>query len=267
MPEGDTVFLSATRLQRALAGETLRHTEFRIPSLATADLSGRSVEEVTSVGKHLLFRISGGVTLHTHFEMEGSWHLYRPGERWKGPTFQVRALLKTDPWTAVGFRLPVIELLETAREDDALGHLGPDPLRAWDPEEATRRVEQEAERPIGDVLIDQRAIAGLGNVYRSETCFLAGLDPRTRVGEVADVRKIVDLAARLIRANKTTGTQVTTGDPRPRRRQWVYGRAGEPCRRCGTPIERAGGGPGLDDRVVFWCPRCQPPPATGCRVD
>ena len=261
MPEGDTVFLSATRLQRALGGLTLTHTEFRVPSLATVDLSGRTLEEVTSWGKHLLFRISGGVTLHTHFKMEGSWHLYRPGERWKGPGFQVRALLKTEPWVAVGFRLPIVELVETAREGDVVGHLGPDPLREWDPEEATRRVEEHPERPIGDVLLDQRAIAGLGNVYRSETCFLGGVYPFTPVAEVGDVRKLVDLGARLIRANKTTGNQITTGDPRPKRRHWAYGRAGEPCRRCGTPIERAGGGPGLDDRVVFWCPRCQPAPA------
>ena len=131
MPEGDTVFLSATRLHKALAEEELLKTDFRVPRFATSDLSGRKVLEVTSVGKHILMRIDDGITLHTHFKMEGAWDLYRSGQRWRGPAWQVRVVLETRPWVAVGFRLPVVELLPTDNEREVIGHLGPDPLRAW----------------------------------------------------------------------------------------------------------------------------------------
>ncbi|MFN2432393.1 MAG: DNA-formamidopyrimidine glycosylase family protein [Gemmatimonadota bacterium] len=262
MPEGDTVFLAATRLHAALAGQVLRRTDFRVPTFATADLSGRAVREVVSRGKHLLFRVDGGVTLHTHYRMDGSWHLYRPGERWGGPNFQVRVVLVTDPWVAVGFRLAVTELLETDREHEVVGHLGPDPLGPdWDAGEALRRLQADPARPIGEALLDQRVIAGPGNVYRCEICFLRGLYPWTSVGEVHDPERVVDLLARLMQANRSMGNQVTTGDDRRGRRRWVYARAGQPCRRCGTPIRSKSHEPGEGgERATYWCPRCQPAP-------
>ena len=260
MPEGDTVFLAATRLRVALAGQTLARTEFRVPRFATADLTGRVVEDVKSRGKHLLVRIGGGVTLHTHGKMEGAWHLYRPGERWRGPGWQVRVLLETVPWIAVGFRLAVAELIDTAHEGEVLAHLGPDPLGPdWDPAEALRRLLARPERPIGEALLDQRVMAGPGNVWKCELCFLRGVDPWTPVARVPQPERLVDLVKRLFDANRTTGSHITTGDARPGRTHWVYGRGGAPCLRCGTRIRvRASGDP---ERITYWCPRCQPPPS------
>jgi endonuclease VIII len=257
VPEGDTVYLAGTRLQRALGGQTLTRTEFRVPRYATTDLSGRRVEEIVPRGKHLLFRIEGGITLHTHFLMQGSWHLYKPKQHWRGPQHEVRVVLTTDPWTAVGFRLPVIDLIETADEERVVGHLGPDPLNeTWDEGEALRRFKEREDLTIAEVLLDQSAMAGLGNVYKSETCFLRGVHPETLVRDVEDLPSLIRLAARMLRANRTTGNQITTGIDRPGRQRWVYGRAGEPCRRCRTPIRRSGGGIG-EERVTYWCPSCQ----------
>lgn len=260
MPEGDTVFLAGTRLRRALAGHLLTRTEFRVPRYATTDLAGRVLEEVVVRGKHLLFRIEGGTTLHTHFKMDGSWHLYRPKQNWRGPSHQVRAILETASWTAVGFRLPVVELLPTAEEEQVVGHLGPDPLSdTWDEDDAVRRISERAEATIAQVLLDQSAMAGLGNIYKSEICFLRGVHPDTKVANVEGLRELIKLGARMLRANRTSGNQITTGIDRPGKRQWVYGRGGEPCRRCGTSIRRSGGGIG-EERVTYWCPRCQPKP-------
>ena len=259
MPEGDTVFLAATRLNDALAGETLTASDLRVPQLATVDLSGKTVENVVARGKHLLFRTEGGRTIHTHFKMEGSWHLYRPGQSWRGPQHEVRAVLTTAGRVAVGFRLPVLEIIATVAEPDVVGHLGPDPLQPnWDPAEVVKRLGSREDEEIGTVVLDQSVIAGPGNVYKSEICFLRGVHPRTLVRDVPDIDGFVALLARLMQANRTTGMQITTGDTRRGRMQWVYGRAGESCRRCTTKIERelqAGYG---GDRVTFWCPSCQP---------
>jgi endonuclease-8 len=257
VPEGDTVFVAATRLHRALAGEVLTKTDFRVPAIATADLSGREVLEVASRGKHFLFRVEGGVTFHTHFKMDGEWHLYRRGAPWRGPDHTIRAVLETAAWTAVGFHLTMSELVPTEREDDVVGHLGPDPLTEWDPGEALRRLRLQADRPIGEVLLDQTIIAGPGNVYKCEICFLRGIDPWTPVRDVPDHEGLVDLTRRLLQANRNTGSQITTGDGRPGRQRWVYGRGGRPCRRCGTRIRRKGQDPG-GERVTYWCPSCQP---------
>ncbi|MDQ3767585.1 MAG: DNA glycosylase [Actinomycetota bacterium] len=257
MPEGDTVYLAATRLNGALAGQPLTKTDFRVPRFATMDLSGRRIRHVAARGKHLLFRIEDGVTLHTHFMMDGAWRLYRPGERWRGPAFQARAVLETPPWVAVGFKLAVTELIPTAGEHEIVGHLGPDLLGPdWDPSEALRRLKAQGDRPLGDALLDQTVMAGLGNVYKCEVCWLKGLDPWLRVSDAGDLKGVVDLAKRLIEANRTIGSQVTTGDLRRGRGQWVYARAGRPCRRCGTPIRRRHEG---GERVTYWCPHCQPP--------
>ncbi|MDQ3645906.1 MAG: DNA glycosylase [Actinomycetota bacterium] len=258
MPEGDTVHLAAARLHQALGDKVLRRTEFRVPRFATADVSGRRLQEVIARGKHLLFRIDGGVTLHTHFKMEGSWHLYRHGEAWRGPAHQVRALLETDDRVAVGFRLAITELIDTGREDEVTGHLGPDVLGPdWDADEAVTRLQAEPDREIGEALLDQRVLAGVGNVYKCEICFLRGIWPRTLVRDVPDLPGVVGLAKRLMEANRTTGQQITTGDRRPGRKHWVYGRAGKPCLRCRSTIahdrQMASGG----ERITFWCPRCQ----------
>ena len=258
MPEGDTVFLAATRLNRALAQRDLTKTDFRVPRYATVDLAGRTVEEVTSRGKHILFHIEGGVVLHTHFKMEGSWDLYRPGERWHGPGWQVRVVLETESWVAVGFRLPVIDLLQKGEEAAVVGHLGPDPLRDWDEDEALRRLEARSKDSIGEALLDQSVIAGLGNVYKSEICFLRGLHPLTPVGAVDDLGPVVVLAKRLLEANRATGNQITTGDARRGRTRWVYGREGQPCRRCRTTIERLQQTAQGFERVTYLCPSCQP---------
>lgn len=259
MPEGDTVHLAARRLHHALAGKTLTRGELRVPRFATEDLAGRTVTEVVAKGKHLLFRMDGAITLHTHFKMEGSWHLYRHGQRWHGPDFQVRAVLANIDWVAVGFRLAIVELIGCASEPEVVGHLGPDPLGDdWDSSEALTRLRARPERTIGEALLDQTIMAGPGNVYRCEVCFLRGFDPWTPVGLVDEPAKIVDLMKRLMEVNRARGDQVTTGDTRPGRERWVYGRGGEPCRRCGTKIERAEQGRPPAERVTYWCPSCQP---------
>ncbi len=258
MPEGDTVYLACKRLHSALAGAELTATDFRVPSLAAADLSGVTVLEVASRGKHQLFRFSDGTTLHTHFKMEGSWHLYRHGERWHGPGFQARVVLETADRVAVGFRLAITELFPTAREGERLAHLGPDPLGPdWDADEALRRLVADPARTISEALLDQRVMAGVGNVWRCELCFLRGVDPWTTVGKVREPEKLVALTRRLFEANRGTGSQITTGDGRAGNKQWVYGRRNQRCRRCGTPIARRDAPD--PDRVTYWCPRCQPP--------
>lgn len=261
MPEGDTVFLAATRLRAALAGRPLTKSDFRVPQLATVDLSGRVVEDVVARGKHLLFRIEGGLSLHTHYSMEGEWHLYRHGERWRGPAFQVRAVLENVEFVAVGFQLAVVEIVPTAAEPDVIGHLGPDPLADdWDPAAVVAALRSRSDEEIGSVLLDQRVVAGPGNVYKSEVCFLAGIHPRTLVRDISDLWRVVDLVERLMKANRTTGHQITTGDPRPGKRRWVYGRASKGCLRCGTPIRKIDQ-PGYGgERVTYWCPTCQPAP-------
>jgi endonuclease-8 len=257
VPEGDTVHLAAARLGRALAGERIARADLRVPRFATSDLSGKTITEVVARGKHLLFRLDDEVTLHTHFKMEGTWHLYRASERRRGgPDHEIRAIIETEPWTAVGWRLGVVELLPTAREPDVVGHLGPDVLGPdWDPQRVIDRMRREPERAIGEVLLDQRVIAGPGNVYKSEVCFLRGVHPETAAGDVRDLPGLVNLVKRLMEVNRTTGSQITTGDARPGRKQWVYGRGGRPCMRCGTLIERKAE-PG--ERVTYWCPSCQP---------
>jgi endonuclease-8 len=259
MPEGDTVWLAGRRLHDALAGDRLTRSDFRVPHLATADLTGRTVTEVVSRGKHLLTRVDDDLTLHTHFRMDGSWHLYRHGDRWRGgPQWQVRVLLETAGWQAVGYRLPVVELLPRDREDDAVGHLGPDILGPdWDPVEAVARLTAQPDREIGDALLDQRNLAGIGNVYKAESLFLSGVDPWSPVREVPDLPGVVERAARLLELNKSTASQVTTGDSRRGREHWVFERAGRQCRRCGTPVQSARQGTPPYDRITYWCSTCQ----------
>ncbi|WP_019876530.1 Fpg/Nei family DNA glycosylase [Sporichthya polymorpha] len=268
MPEGDTVFLACKRLHQALAGQPVTASDFRVPQLATADLSGATVLEVVPRGKHQLLRFSPAdrdadgepLTLHTHFKMDGTWHLYRPGATRKGgPDFQVRVVLTTPDWEAVGYRLPVVELIPTAQEHTVVGHLGPDLLGPdWDLDEALRRLGSAPERTIGEALLDQRNLAGIGTLYRAETLFLSGIHPRTPVAAVPDLRAVVERARRLLEANKDRPDQSTTGDLRRGRTAWVFERARQPCRRCGTRIREEAFGPRGQERKAYWCPRCQP---------
>jgi endonuclease VIII len=173
----------------------------------------------------------------------------------------VRLVVATDAATAVGTQLGIVELMKTPDEERVLGHLGPDLLGDdWDPDEALHRLTLRPERPVGETLLDQTVMAGIGNIFKSEICFLRGIEPARPVGEIRDPGAIVDLARRLLLANRSTGNQVTTGDPRRGRRHWVYGRGSEPCRRCGTRIERRidGGAGEPGERVTYWCPSCQP---------
>lgn len=257
VPEGDTVYRTAHQQRDALAGRVLRASDFRVPAFATVDLAGETVHDVVSRGKHLLHRI-GDWTVHSHLKMEGAWRVFRGGERWTRPAHQARAVLTVEGVQSVGFELGVLEVLPTSEEDRVVGHLGPDLLGPdWDAAEATRRITADPSVPVFSALLDQRNLAGVGNVYANELCFVRGLLPTRPVGEVDDLPALVSLARRMLIANRGRWTRTTTGDLRAGRRSWVYGRTGEPCRRCGTPLEGGELGPAGQERVVSWCPRCQ----------
>ncbi|MEU1755309.1 DNA-formamidopyrimidine glycosylase family protein [Micromonospora matsumotoense] len=267
MPEGDTVWNTARVLHRALAGTRLTGSDFRVPTLATTDLSGWTVRESASRGKHLLLRLTAppqaaptaAWTLHSHLRMDGVWRAYAPGERWTArPAHLIRVVLRSPEAVAVGYHLHELALLPTVDEERLLGHLGPDLLGTdWDPDEAVRRLAAAPEVTIGEALLDQRNLAGVGNLYKCELLFLRGLSPWTPVGAVPDLAGTVALAQRLLAANRGRWTQSTTGSLRRGQTSYVYGRRAQPCRRCGTAI----GKEELGDRVTYWCPTCQPPPA------
>jgi len=254
MPEGDVVWSTARRLHQALAGRTLTRSDFRVPRLATADLTGDVVTETVARGKHLLTRTKNGLTVHTHLRMDGTWRV-RPAAEKIRDSHRIRLLLANKEWQAIGYQLGVVELIRTSEEAKITGHLGPDLLGPdWDRDEAVRRLSAEPDRPIGEALLDQRNLAGIGNVYKAEVLFLRGLSPWQRAGDVADLGALADLAKRLLEANKERFGHITTGSTRRGGEHWVYGRQGRPCRRCGTPIRSAG----QRDRITFWCPSCQP---------
>lgn len=260
MPEGDTVWRACRRLDAVLAGRTLTGTEFRVPTLATTDLAGVAVRQVTSRGKHQLFRLSNDYTLHSHFRMDGAWRIYARGQKWTGgPAFQIRAVLETAGHAVVGYLLPVLELLPTADEDQVVGHLGPDLLgEDWDLDEALRRLRRQPDGSIGEALLDQRNLAGIGTFYRAEVLFLQGLHPRTPVREVPDLPRLVRRSQQLLYVNRWRPEQSTTGNLRTASRAWVFERNGQPCRRCGTAILTEEFGPRTQERRSYWCPRCQP---------
>ncbi|MDQ1714411.1 MAG: endonuclease [Frankiaceae bacterium] len=261
MPEGDTVYRQAKRMNEALAGELVTRSDFRVPQLATTDLVGRTVLEVASRGKHLLHRFSDDLTLHTHLRMDGDWQV-RPSpfdDRRVRNAFEIRTILGTKKSTAVGWRLPVLELLRTSDEDKAVGYLGPDLLgKDWDADEAVRRLQAHPDATAADALLEQRNMAGVGNVYKNELLFLRGLHPDTSVGAINDVRGLVELSHKLLVANKDRMVRVTTGDPRPGRNVWVYGRAGRECYRCGTTLLPHKHGVPTQITSTTFCPRCQP---------
>ncbi len=252
MPEGDSVRRTARRLDQ-LAGETLTHAELRWPSAPAAQLAGRRVLGTHSVGKHLLTRLDGAtpLTLHTHLRMDGSWRVWPTGAHAiPGPRTPARAVLVTEGHLAVGFSLGMLDLVATDREQTLIGHLGPDVLGpAWDAAAALARLREASDQTIGDALLDQRILAGVGTYWASEALFLQGLHPLTRVAAVDPER-----LARLVERLPTLLGLGLARRPEP----YAYGRARRPCRRCGTPIARVGVGTPPQQRELFLCPRCQP---------
>lgn len=274
MPEGDTIFRAARTLNRALAGQEVARFESVLPALTRihedAPLTGRQIERVTSAGKNVLMRFSGGLTLRTHMRMNGSWHIYRPGETWRRSRRDMRIVIATDAFEAVGFNIPVAELLDDkaiARHPD-LRRIGPDILgETFDETEASRRIRARGDALVADVLLNQRVLAGIGNVYKSEVLFACRVNPFTPVRALDDeqIGCLVSTAHRFLKTNvgdalppmtTYTGYRRTTRRDDPTERLWVYGRGRLPCRRCGTPIRIRK--QGIDARLTYWCPSCQP---------
>jgi len=265
MPEGDTIFRTAEVLRATLVNRRIVDARAqpqpglrRVPDLGR--LIGAAVTSVEARGKHLLIGFDNGLTLRSHLRMTGSWHRYRPGEEWHRPARQASAVLETADAVAVAFNMPVVELLTDAdlRRSRSLLELGPDLLaRAFDADEALRRLRERDAEELGNALLDQRAVAGIGNVYKSEVSFLEGLDPWAPVRTFHDSELLGALrtARRLLQANARGGARVTTASPGRGNELWVYGRAGRPCRRCGTLIEVRRQGELA--RLTYWCPRCQ----------
>lgn len=262
MPEGDTVFITSQRLHRALAGQPVTQFDLRVPALALADLTGDTLTEVVPRGKHILMRFASGHTLHSHLRMDGSWRVGPTGAPPRGRGFEIRALVGNERWLAAGFRVHDLSLLDTAREADVVGHLGPDLLDPdFDRDEALRRFGADPDRVIGEALLDQRLSAGIGNVYKSELLFLNGVSPFAPVGVVDNLPHLLDDAVRLLRGNLGEFNRSTTGWRQPGQQYWVYGRAGKACRRCRTEIRQVEQGLPGSDRITFYCPHCQPEPA------
>ncbi|MDI9894600.1 DNA-formamidopyrimidine glycosylase family protein [Rhodococcus sp. IEGM 1381] len=263
MPEGDTVFALAARLRRALDGATLRAGRLNVPAHAVENLAGRTVVAHRTHGKHLFTDFDDGTTLHTHLRMSGSWTVVRAGRsipQRVRPDVRVQLAVADGP-TAYGILLPVVDYGFTPEMNALVAHLGPDPLQPmFDTDTAVANVVAQMDRPIIATLLDQRVIAGPGNLWANELCFLRGLWPWTRSNDV-DAKKLVALLERAMRHSVAIpgAMQVTTGDVRRGRSHWVAGRAGKPCLRCGTLVRVAAEVPGDPDRRrTWWCPRCQP---------
>jgi len=253
MPEGDSIYHAAKALRKALAGKTVTSFETVLPKLARIDedapLRGRTIERVKSAGKNLIIEFSGDLHLHTHMKMNGSWHIYRPGERWQRPRRDMRIVISTKEYVAVAFTVPVAEFHTSrslARDDDLRG-MGPDLLgESFDRDEALRRIRARPDQEIANVLLNQRVLAGIGNIWKSESLFCAGIDPFTYVADLDDdqLGLIVDRARKLLR--HSAGGRSTHS---------VYSRGNDPCRRCGAPIRYRK--QGVDARGTYWCPKCQ----------
>ena len=275
MPEGDTIWRTARTLQRAIGGRVVTRFETVLVKLARVDedtpLAGRSVESVESKGKWLLIRFSGGLILLTHMLMSGSWHIYRPGERWQRPRSEMRIVIETAEMVAVAFSVPVAEFHTEASlaRRDGFRTLGPRVLEEdFDAAQAIANLRSAPEMEIGVALMTQRLVAGLGNVFKSEVCFAAGVNPFRKVASVTDAEMSAMMAAsvKLMKANITAdagpaiatyfGLRRTTGRSDPEESLWVYHRTGLPCRKCGTPVEWRKHA--ADARSSFWCPHCQP---------
>ena len=252
MPEGDTVWLTAANLRDGLVGKALTRCDVRVPRFAAADLTGHTVDEVLSRGKHLFIRV-GPASIHSHLKMDGSWRI-SADRRVRENDHRVRIILEAGDVQAAGVELGQLEILDRDDDMSAVAHLGPDLLGAdWDPETAAANLTADPDRPVAAALLDQRVMAGVGNVYCNELCFVFGLLPTAPVARVADPVRLVSRAHDMLMANRSRWNRTTTGDRRHGNELWVYGRTGKPCRRCGTLIESDTGG----ERVSYWCPRCQ----------
>ncbi len=248
MPEGDTVFRAAEKLRAALVGKELTRCDIRVPRYATVDLTGQVVDEVLSRGKHLFIRV-GSASIRSHLKMDGSWVIGRV----RAPSYKIRVVLETADSRAAGVDLGVLEILDRATDLDAVAHLGPDLLgEDWSAEAAARNLMADPSRALAAALLDQRVMAGVGNVYANELCFVFGLRPGTAVSKLSDPVRLATRAQQMLWANRLRVSRTTTGDTRSGKELWVYGRAGLACRRCGALIE------GDDtERVSYWCPACQ----------
>lgn len=252
MPEGDTVFQTAARLRAALVGKTLTRCDVRVPRYATVDLTGGIVEEVLSRGKHLFIRVgpAPGASIHSHLKMDGSWQIGRV----RAAAHTVRIILETADARAVGVDLGVLEILDRAHDLDSVAHLGPDLLgEDWSAPRAAANLTTDPDRPLVEALLDQRVMAGVGNVYANELCFVFGQLPTAPVHRLRDPQRLAVQARNMLWSNRLRLNRTTTGDTRHGRELWVYGRGGQPCRRCGTLVETDRRGA----RVTFWCPSCQ----------
>jgi endonuclease VIII len=262
MPEGDTIKHLTTRLNAALSGHTILHAEFNVAKHATVDVDGHLIVEVVPRGKHILMRLEGPaderVTVHSHLRMDGMWELVQTSASWRPRRgFEVRAVIHTEPWTAVGRLLGELDVLPTADESRVVGHLGPDLLDdTFDRREAASRLLVDPARPIAEALLDQRNLAGLGNELVNEVLFLRGVWPWTQAGGV-ELDALLALALRLIRANSTRAIRSSTGDLRMGRRAYVFDRGGQQCRRCGSTIQVGETGTAPISRAAWWCPTCQ----------
>jgi len=272
MPEGDTIFRAARTLHKALGGQPVTRFESVFPAVnrITDDhpIVGRTIESVVSRGKHILLTFSGDLILHTHMRMNGSWHIYRPGERWQRPAGDMRVLVGTERMLAVGFNVPVAELLTAAAiaRHPQLRSLGPDLADAtFDRSAVLTHLRAQGPTAIGDALLNQRVVAGIGNVLKSEILFVAGINPFTPAASLGDetANRLIDVALALMKANVLDSTQTltprigrrTTRRMNPHATLWVYGRGGQPCRRCGAAIQSRKTGD--DARITFWCRECQ----------
>jgi endonuclease-8 len=255
MPEGDTVYRTAAKLREALEGKTLTRCDVRVPKYATVDLTGHGVDEVLSRGKHLFIRVADA-SIHSHLKMDGAWLL--GGQIRRVPQHKIRIILETAESRAAGIDLGVLEILERAHDMDCVAHLGPDLLGDdWEPGIARTNLTADPDRPLAETLLDQRVMAGVGNVYANELCFVTGYLPATPVSRVKDPLRMVQRARDMLWLNRSRVNRTTTGDTRPGRDLWVYGRSGRPCRRCGTTIESDRHEKTGTERISFWCPRCQ----------
>jgi|SRR5581483_2382049 len=250
MPEGDTIWRTAAILREPLVGRVIKQAR---PD-ALHRLTGATVTAVEPTGKHLVIRFDNGYALHSHMRMRGIWHVYRPGERWHRPEFRMKALLETDDAMAVCFDAPVVELIRNVHE--RVGHLGPDILADdWSVTEVIKRARQLNQLPVGELLLDQRVTAGIGNVYRCEALWHERVSPWKKTEELGDeqLAKVFETARTAMRANVTTNTWRRSFPGYGRGA--VHGRAGRPCPRCGAPIRAKG--MGENPRTVYWCAVCQ----------
>ena len=262
MPEGDSVYRFAAKLRPVLEGQAILAARSHGPGPApqVQRIVGATCTAVRSQGKNMLISFDNGLVLRGHLRMNGTWHVYRPGEPWRIPEREARLVLEVDGATVVNFSAPVIELLEerALTVHAPIGNLGPDLLdEEFDLVEAFRRLRDpsRAELTVGDAIMDQRALAGIGNIWKNESLFYAGLNPWRRVAELSDAELalVVEKAQALLRASVGKPNSLNV---RFRPAMYVYGRGGQACRRC---YSRLRSGPqGVDIRHTVWCPKCQP---------